>query len=78
MTYFADYYKKHKTRLSASAQQWRQKNRDRYNATLRAWNKANPEKRRAYMIKARWGLSLEEYNSLVKNKKGDVLFAKVC
>lgn len=49
------------------------KNRRRKAEYIRKWNKENPEKRRNNDLKTRYGISLEDYNGLLKSQSSRCL-----
>ena len=63
-------------------QRWRDKNREAYNAYMRNWRAANPDKlkarktvnnkeaRRKYHLKAKYGITPEQYNALLTAQDG--------
>lgn len=47
------------------ADRYRTKNRKAIRERMNAWNRANPDKRKHYALKEKYGISLEDYNSML-------------
>jgi len=46
--------------------EWRAKNKDKYNAGAKKWRDNNKDKEYGHEAKRRYGVSLEEYNNMLK------------
>ena len=46
------------------------KNKEAYNAYMREYNRQKPERRRSYDLKRFFGISLEEYNTMLEQQDG--------
>ena len=50
--------------------QYNEKNREKIRERTRQWRKDNPEKMRAYKLKHRTGLTLDEYDAILEGQQG--------
>lgn len=63
-----NYRRNNPDKRKASTMKWRANNREQMLATMKRWHEANPDKRRQYNVKAWYGISLEEYDSMLKSQ----------
>lgn len=86
--YAADYYIKNKEAVLNSnknwvelnkkkhkelCKEWRVANKEKFKAICNDWRKNNPEKRKAIRLKQVYGLSISDYENMIKNQNGSCL-----
>ena len=64
------YYRRHKPRLRAQQNEWRENNRETYRAGAKKYYKKNRESILARERKRNYGISEEEYNALLEKQRG--------
>lgn len=68
--YLRTYYEKNKIALRAKGRQYHKDHSEQLCKKTRDWHKANSERRWAYCIQKKFGITKEEYARLLKKQKG--------
>jgi len=60
------YYQEHKSKLNKYGKEWRKKNKDK----TKEWYENNKDKKKANQLKKRFGITLKDYNELLRKQGG--------
>lgn len=64
------YYEDNKAHVNKKAAEWRRLNPEKRKAIAIAWNRRHPDQRKHYQLVCLYGISLDEYRSLLSEQGG--------
>lgn len=63
-----DFYRKNKDKVLASHKIWVENNKERSRQIIKDWAKKNPDKVRSNRLKYKYGINLEQYNTILTSQ----------